>query len=650
MTPSQELKQQLTLLYHQKEEIETKIAKIEFELSQSFSTNDKIEIFSKTFLQYSELKYDSQTIKNHLLGIQSINYNAKSNNKYDFLIFSIDTKYSNLVAKKLFDRSFYIHQEQSSNISTNCWCFFEYGYNLSIIESLKYYFQTVLKEYNIKFVENQILPLSLNDINHNHRLFIDPQTKSPYNPQWNFLKNIKKIPHYTILSITNQNINIILDESIHIPSNINFQIINELKQLLTFENPIYQTLLKLRKPIFNTSKQIKNFTLSKTELILPRGIKKELFEILDIHNLKYNIVDNRIFSPQNQFSVKFTLRPDQQNAIDEITKNDYGVCVAPPGFGKTLIGAKMIEKRSCSTLILVHKNMLLDQWISRLSEYFGVDKKEFGFLGKSKNQLNKKIDIATIQSLKNNEELIKEYSFLIIDECHHIPAYSFETMIKQFSGKYILGLSATPHRKDELEPLLFHQVGNIVYEQSTKSKNKNQTVHLIESNFNTNCTTYTEILGELIQDKNRNNLIIEQILKYKDRNIILLSDRVEHIAILEDLIKSHNLDFTTIHGSQTKKEQSINQTMLHNSKLILSSSSYFGEGVDLEHLDTIVFATPISYYGRIIQYLGRVGRGKNTNDTLCIDILDVANPILLSTFRKRKEGFVKLGYKIINTH
>ncbi|MEJ5168908.1 MAG: helicase-related protein, partial [Arcobacteraceae bacterium] len=154
--------------------------------------------------------------------------------------------------------------------------------------------------------------------------------------------------------------------------------------------------------------------------------------------------------------------------------------------------------------------------------------------------------------------------------------------------------------------------------------------------------------GELINDKKRNDIIIEQVIENKHRNIILLSDRVEHIEILESLLREKNVDFVTIHGSQTKKEQNASQEILTKSPLILSSSAYFGEGVDLEHLDTIIFATPISYYGRIIQYLGRVGRGSDITDTLCIDILDSHNPILLSTYKKRKEGFIKLGYKIIN--
>jgi superfamily II DNA or RNA helicase len=645
---SSDLKQKLEILYAQKEEIEQEIKKIELTLSQNFSTDDKIEIFYETFFKSYNPNISKGDIKNHLLGNTKLIYDESTAFRYSHIMFCINKTDLPKIQTLLLKKSIIFHYEYPTDEKVNCWCFFEYEYDLSMYERIKYSLQKVFSNIQVEFFKKYSFALNLKDIQHNKRLFIDANTSEPYNPQWSFLKNIKKTTHYSILGLLDKSINIVLDENIHIPNSINFQILNELKQILTFENPIYQTLLRLRKPIYNTPKFIKNFTQTKGEFIISRGLKDTLLKILKFHHQEYNIIDNRFYKHQVQFNVKFQLRPNQQIAVEKLSSSDYGVCVAPPGFGKTLIGAKMIELRECNTLILVNKNMLLDQWIQRLSDYFGVSNKEFGILGKSKNSLNHKLDIATIQSIKNNEDIMQEYSFLIIDECHHIPAYSFETLIKKFKGRYILGLSATPHRKDGLEPLLFHQVGAIVYEESPKAKHKNQIVKLIESDFITNAQTYTEILGELINDKKRNDIIIEQVIENKHRNIILLSDRVEHIEILESLLREKNVDFVTIHGSQTKKEQNANQAVLTKSPLILSSSAYFGEGVDLEHLDTIIFATPISYYGRIIQYLGRVGRGSDITDTLCIDILDSHNPILLSTYKKRKEGFIKLGYKIIN--
>ena len=150
--------------------------------------------------------------------------------------------------------------------------------------------------------------------------------------------------------------------------------------MLTFENPAYQMLRRLRKPLYNTPKLIKNYKQTKDELIVPRGFKNSLFDILNAYKIKYNIIDNRVLIKKEPYSVKYGLRNNQQQAIEQLIESDYGICVAPPGFGKTLIGAKMIELRVCNVLILVNKSMLLDQWVVRLSEYFGVDIKEIGIL------------------------------------------------------------------------------------------------------------------------------------------------------------------------------------------------------------------------------------------------------------------------------
>jgi len=342
--------------------------------------------------------------------------------------------------------------------------------------------------------------------------------------------------------------------------------------------------------------------------------------------------------------VVFTLRDEQQDAITNILKTDFSICVAPPGFGKTLIGAKMIELRACSTLIIVNKNMLLTQWIQRFVDYFKYDKKDIGYLGKGKNKLTGQIDVATMQSLKNDPDIINDYSFVIVDECHHIPAVTFEQIIKQFHGKYILGLSATPKRKDGLDPILFQQLGDISYEHVKKKTSLNR-LKVIRTDFESNADNYATLINELCIDKNRNFLILEQIKTFITRKILVLSDRIEHLKLLEDLLNSEDIDYVCIHGSMNKKEQDENMKQVKTKNLVLATTSYFGEGIDFPHLNTILFATPISYYGRLIQYLGRIGR--DGQECLAIDFLDSKNAMLNSAYKKRLEGYKQMYYKQI---
>lgn len=436
-----------------------------------------------------------------------------------------------------------------------------------------------------------------------------------------------------------------LKDAIYIDtSNLTKDIFNRLKALATFDNPQIKTLLNLRKPVYNVPKKIYGFEYKNNLLKLPRGLMRKVIEIFKTNNLDTKYLDERFVKEENFPEVKFSPRGEQQKVIDATLKKDFCLCVAPPGFGKTFIASKIIQSRGVNTLVIVNKNMLLDQWVDRFKEYFGYEKEDIGFLGKGKNELNNKLDVATMQSLKNNADLIKNYSFVIVDECHHIPALTFEKIIKRFCGKYILGLSATPNRKDGMEPLIYQQLGAISYEVKPKKKITNR-LKIIESDFQSRADNFGDLIGEMVNDDERNNLIIEQIKKYRDRKILLLSDRIEHIENLELLLKHENIVFVTIHGSLKKDIQKKNMELIERSSLVLATSSYFGEGIDFPHLDTIIFATPISYHGRLIQYLGRIGRGGS--DCLAIDILDINNPFALGSYKKRKEGYKQLHYKKI---
>jgi superfamily II DNA or RNA helicase len=448
------------------------------------------------------------------------------------------------------------------------------------------------------------------------------------------------------LEIENSSLGIIvLKDAIYIDTtNLSSDTISQLRDSATFDNPQIKILLSLRKPLYNTPKKIQSFTQDRktNTLILPRGLMRTVIEIFRHNNISTNFQDKRFVKKVNFPDIVFKLRKEQQKAINEIEKKDFSMCVAPPGFGKTLLGAKMITQRGVNTLVIVHKNMLLDQWIDRFIEYFAFDKKDIGYLGKGKNKLNDTLDIATMQSLKNNANIIKNYSFVIVDECHHIPAVTFEKILKKFCGRYILGLSATPNRKDGMQPLIFQQLGQISYEAKKIKTNTNK-LKIINTNFRSNTDNFSTLLGEIVNDNERNQLIVDIIKKYKKRKILLLTDRIEHIFNLEILLDFEKINYISIHGSMKKQAQQHNLSKVKSSSLILATTSFFGEGVDFPHLNTIILATPISYYGRLIQYLGRVGR--DGADTLAIDIFDDKNPFTRSAFRKRKDGYKQLHYK-----
>lgn len=636
-------------------------------------TKEGFSSVSKTFMGDDFLPLTNKDLEEHLRGnIFLASYLIDKKQECKYVVMELNSEDVFKLQRALLELNIVASYSLSSYNSIFAWIFFKEKISSNISFSFLYFLQKKanisVKLYpNSEFSTQEKLgsyielPLQLFYRNKNRTVFLDINTKKVFHDQWNYLANIKKASKEQIYSFAQvlkpqniqrdlksvdfpqNSIDIVLDSGINFPiQSLSKSFISKLKSFASFENPQIKLLLSLRKPLYNTPKYLKGYEESSEFLTLPRGLKEKLFEYLNYNLVKYKIIDNRVFEKIETKRILFTLRAEQEDAIKEILKYDSSICVAPPGFGKTLIGAKIFEQRAVKTLIIVNKNMLLDQWISRFVDYFGYKKSDIGFLGKSQNRLNGNIDIATMQSLNNIPELVENYTQVIVDECHHIPALTFEQIVKNFKGKYILGLSATPNRKDELDPILYQQLGNISYEYK-KPKTHTNRLLVIKTEFTSSADNYAAIINELVSNEDRNRQIVKTIKENIDRKILLLSDRIEHLNLLENILKEENIDFVSVHGSQNKKEQVENMQKVKTSSLILATSSFFGEGIDFPHLNTIIFATPISFYGRLIQYLGRIGRGNQ--ECLAIDFLDSKNAMLNSTYKKRLEGYKAMHYK-----
>lgn len=636
-------------------------------------TKEGFSPVSKTFMGDDFLPLTNKDLEEHLRGnIFLASYLIDKKQECKYVVLELNSEDVFKLQRALLELNISASYSLSSYNSIFAWIFFKEKISSNISFSFLYFLQKKanisVKLYpNSEFSTQEKLgsyielPLQLFYRNKNRTVFLDINTKKVFHDQWNYLANIKKASKEQIYSFAQvlkpqniqrdlktvdfpqNSIDIVLDSGINFPiQSLSKSFISKLKSFASFENPQIKLLLSLRKPLYNTPKYLKGYQESSYFLTLPRGLKEKLFEYLNYNLVKYKIIDNRVFEKIETKRILFTLRAEQEDAIKEILKYDSSICVAPPGFGKTLIGAKIFEQRAVKTLIIVNKNMLLDQWISRFVDYFGYKKSDIGFLGKSQNRLNGNIDIATMQSLNNIPELVENYTQVIVDECHHIPALTFEQIVKNFKGMYILGLSATPNRKDELDPILYQQLGNISYEYK-KPKTHTNRLLVIKTEFTSSADNYAAIINELVSNEDRNRQIVKTIKENIDRKILLLSDRIEHLNLLENILKEEKIDFVSVHGSQNKKEQVENMQKVKTSSLILATSSFFGEGIDFPHLNTIIFATPISFYGRLIQYLGRIGRGNQ--ECLAIDFLDSKNAMLNSTYKKRLEGYKAMHYK-----
>ncbi len=439
--------------------------------------------------------------------------------------------------------------------------------------------------------------------------------------------------------------------------------LTRIKRLAAFQNPMFYEKQSLRLSTARIPRIISCFEEHPEHIAIPRGCFAGLEELFREHGVKLVFDDKRIAPVGPSYTFHGSLREAQQESIDEILKHDLGVLSAPPGFGKTVIGAHLIAKRSCSTLVLVHRKELLDQWIARLSLFLGIEPKQIGRIGAGKNKPNRMLDVAMIQSLVRKDEvddLVAGYGQVIVDECHHLPAVSFERVLNEVKARYVVGLTATPYRRDGHQPIIHMQCGPIRYKVHPKSQDAGtQFKHLLicrTTDFvidNPNLSIQA-IYAALVVDEKRNSLILDDVRQaiQEGRSPVLLTERKEHLDILAERLQFEVKHLIVLSGRLSTKERRLTMERLaaipeDEVRLIAATGRYLGEGFDDPRLDTLILAMPFSWKGTIVQYAGRLHRehpGKQ--EVRVYDYVDANVPKLLRMHRKRLRGFRDIGYTV----
>ena len=337
--------------------------------------------------------------------------------------------------------------------------------------------------------------------------------------------------------------------------------------------------------------------------------------------------------------------------------------MAPPGTGKTVVGIFLIAMRHRNTLVLVHRKPLLDQWVAQLALFLGKEPKEIGQIGAGKNRPTGEVDVAMMQSLTRLgrvADLVAGYGHVIVDECHHVPAVSFERVLSEVKARFVTGLTATPRRRDGQQPILHMQLGPARFAVDSRNKNAQrpfvQSLIVRETEFaikqQAERTTIQELYSMLAADPARNNLICKDVIQaLKDgRSPIVLTERREHLERLADELRLYVPDLVVLHGmmkTSTRREALAHFAAAPDGKprLLLATGRYIGEGFDDARLDSLFLALPVSWKGTLIQYSGRLHRlyaGKT--EVRIYDYVDRKVPMLLRMFEKRLRGYRAMGY------
>jgi len=249
--------------------------------------------------------------------------------------------------------------------------------------------------------------------------------------------------------------------------------ISYLTRLAAFQNPEFYRAQAMRLSTYGEPRIIDCSEEYPQYIALPRGCQEEVVALLHNHDSEIVMEDERNHGLHADVEFHGRLRDEQQTAVSELSKHDIGTLSATTAFGKTVVGAWMIAVRATNTLILVHRTQLMEQWRERLSEFLNIPTNDIGMIGGGRSNRTGRMDVALIQSLYVNKEVkdfVADYGHIIVDECHHISAVSFEQVLKHATAKYVLGLTATLTRKDGKHPIVLMQCGPVRFKVDARAQ------------------------------------------------------------------------------------------------------------------------------------------------------------------------------------
>ncbi len=436
---------------------------------------------------------------------------------------------------------------------------------------------------------------------------------------------------------------------------------NRLIRLAAFQNPEFYKAQAMRMSVWDKPRVIGNAENFPQHIALPRGCLEAALELLRDNGIACELRDERFGGEPLDVRFAGTLRLDQETAVSAMLHHSTGVLCAPTAFGKTVTAAAMIARRGVNTLVLVHRTELLKQWQERLQAFLGVGKGVVGTIGGGKSRPTGQIDIAVMQSVSRQGEvnpLVERYGQVIVDECHHVGAVSFDAILKRTKAKYVHGLTATPVRRDGQQPVIFMQCGPIRYTAARPTGAPHDLAVVPRSRLTRIDVSADAGIQDLFRclasDQDRTQAIAADVRDAfeQGRKVLVLTERTEHLEAIHAALDGLAAAPFVLHGRMSRKQRDALVATLDAlppdaPRILLATGRLVGEGFDHPPLDTLVLAMPVSWKGTLQQYAGRLHRehvGKT--DVRIIDFVDTGHPALLRMWDKRQRGYRAMGYRV----
>ncbi len=449
---------------------------------------------------------------------------------------------------------------------------------------------------------------------------------------------------------------------------LNPSLTNRVIRLAAFQNPEFYAAQAMRLSTFGKPRVIGCAEEFPDHIGIPRGCLEDLKDLFESHAVEFKIKDERLTGTPVAFSFHGQLSSEQQSAAEELVKHDDGVLVAPPGFGKTVLAAWIIAQRKVNTLVLVHRTALLEQWREQLALFLNVNRQSIGTIGSGRRKATALLDVAMMQTLQRKgqvADLVADYGLVIADECHHLSAFTFERIMREVKAKYVLGLTATPIRKDGHHPIIFMQCGPIRHRISPKlAAARRPFQHVVIPRVtrlvvNKPEPSIHDVYHALTHDETRNRQIIDDIARAVNsgRSPIVLTERVDHLTTLGAMLRTRAVTQKILilrggmkSSERTDAQEALSTDSANETIVILATGKFIGEGFDYSRLDTLFLAMPISWRGTLEQYVGRLHRlHESKREVRVYDYVDSNVSILTRMYARRLRGYRAMGYTI-QTH
>ena len=478
-------------------------------------------------------------------------------------------------------------------------------------------------------------------------------------------------------------VRIVLADRIYIDSSgMSNKTKRQLRRMATFSNKQYFQNQAMDMPNYNESRFIYLGSDEGKYIVLPRGLREEILKKFDNAGISYKIEDKRTKGRKLNISFKGELRESQIPAVETMLENETGILHAATAFGKTVVCCDMIARRGISTLILVDRADLMNQWIKRLEEFLDIDeelpeyqtktgrtrkrKSLIGNLQGAHDTLTGIVDVAMIRSLKKKDgfhPMLKEYAQVYFDECHHAASESAIEVLQEINAKYVYGVTATPKRGDGKEKINEFLLGPIRYRFTAKDRAEEQNIdHLVYPRFTRTVkphhlskTPYGNDAYELIRN---NDVRDEQIIRdvadcvQAGRTPVVLTKYVDHANKLSERLKKYAdrlILLTGANGTKVRRAQvkELNEVDDSDSLILVGTGSLLGEGFDFPRLDTLFMATPVSGENVVEQYVGRLNRDYDGKENVIVyDYVDSHIPKFDKMYAARLKAYKKIGYEL----